>query len=297
MLTHLFPHPQKPARAVVLGSAGFVGAASVRALRAADVETLALGRRELDLLAPDAAGKLRALLRPDDALVFVSARAPCKNVSMLIENLRMAETVCSALQAQPVAHVVYVSSDAVYQDSASPLTESSCAEPGSPHGAMHLAREVVLRAAFAGPLAVLRPTLIYGLADPHNGYGPNRFRRLASEGKDIVLFGEGEERRDHVSVEDVAGLVCQIVLRRSAGVLNAVSGETVSFRELAEFLAAQFSPRVAIQGSPRTGPMPHHGYRPFTVGGIRRAFPDFHVTSWREGLAADCRAAATRPSP
>ena len=48
-------------------------------------------------------------------------------------------------------------------------------------------------------LAILRPTLIYGAGDPHNGYGPNRFRRLAATGKPIILFGEGEERRDHVT--------------------------------------------------------------------------------------------------
>jgi nucleoside-diphosphate-sugar epimerase len=39
------------------------------------------------------------------------------------------------------------------------------------------------------------------MGDPHNGYGPNRFRRLAAGGEEIVLFGEGEERRDHVQVE------------------------------------------------------------------------------------------------
>jgi nucleoside-diphosphate-sugar epimerase len=289
MLTHLFPVAQKPARAVVLGAAGFVGAASVRSLRAAGVETLALGRAEVDLLAAGAADRLRVLLRPDDALVFVSARAPCKNVAMLVENLRMAESVCDALQAIPVAHVVYVSSDAVYQDSTAPLTEASCAEPGSPHGAMHLAREVVLRAAFPGPLGLLRPTLIYGADDPHNGYGPNRFRRLAAEGREIVLFGEGEERRDHVSVDDVAALVCRMVCRRSTGVLNAVSGATASFRKLAEFTAGLFSPRVSVKGSPRSGPMPHNGYRPFDAAAIQRAFPDFRSTPWREGLAAACR--------
>ena len=65
---------------------------------------------------------------------------------------------------------------------------------------MHLVREVMLRSALTAPLAILRPTLLYGAADPHNGYGPNRFRRLAAAGQDIVLFGEGEEQRDHVLI-------------------------------------------------------------------------------------------------
>jgi nucleoside-diphosphate-sugar epimerase len=92
------------------------------------------------------------------------------------------------------------------KDSAEPISESSCAEPGSLHGAMHLTREVMLRSEFSGPLAFVRPTLTYGIDDPHNGYGPNRFRRLAAAGKDLTLFGEGEEQRDHIAVADIAEL-------------------------------------------------------------------------------------------
>jgi hypothetical protein len=39
-------------------------------------------------------------LRPDDVLVFVSARAPVKNVAMLIENIRMGEaSVCGTQES------------------------------------------------------------------------------------------------------------------------------------------------------------------------------------------------------
>jgi nucleoside-diphosphate-sugar epimerase len=292
VLTHLLPKSKSPSRAVVLGAAGFVGAATVKALAASGVETLALSRAEVDLLAPGARGKLRNYLRSGDALVFTSARAPCKDAVMLVENVRMAEAVCAAVRGMELAHVVYVSSDAVYKDSPAPLTEESCAEPASPHGAMHLAREVLLRSEFLGPVGILRPTLIYGRADPHNGYGPNRFRRLASEGKEIGLFGNGEERRDHVSVDDVAGLLAAMVAHRSSGVLNAVSGEVTSFRDLAEFIAGQFEPMVAVNPTPRAAAMPHGGYRPFDASGIRRAFPEFRITPWREGIAALCRSRA-----
>jgi nucleoside-diphosphate-sugar epimerase len=281
-------------RAVVLGAGGFIGGAAARRLRSEGIEVAALSRDSCDLLALDAAPRLAAELRPDDTLVFVSARAPVKNVAMLMENIRMGEAVCAALKNQPVAHVVYISSDAVYKDSTGPLSESSCAEPGSLHGVMHLTREVMLRSEFSGPLALVRPTLTYGIDDPHNGYGPNRFRRLAAEGKEIVLFGEGEEQRDHVAVNDIAELVLRIVLHRSTGVVNAVTGEIVSFRTSAEFIAAQFTPPVAIKGSPRVGSMPHNGLRPFASSAALAAFPGFKFTPWREGLARMC--AETRPA-
>lgn len=285
MITHGHPAPAPPERVVVLGSGGFIAGAIVRVLSSHRIPVRGLGRPEFDLLRPNAAEALAAELRPGDAVVFASAKAPCKDLGMLQQNLAMAAAVCAAFKRQPVAHVVYISSDAVYKDSSSPLFEDSCAEPGSLHGVMHLAREVALKSAVSGPLAIVRPTLVYGLDDPHNGYGPNRFRRLAASGQDIVLFGEGEERRDHVDVKDVAELVRLIVLHRSSGVANAVSGEVVSFRELAEFVASEFEPRVAVKCTPRTGPMPHGGYRPLDNAAVRRAFPDFRFKSWREGLA------------
>src|SRR5438445_142247 len=168
--------------------------------------------------------------REDDSVVFVSALAPTRNNAMLIDNLRMAEAVCAALAAQPVAHLVYVSSDAVYSDDANPVTERSCQQPSSLHGVMHLAREIMLRAALKLPLAILRPTLIYGAKDPHNGYGPNRFRRLAAKGEAITLFGEGEEKRDHILVDDVAAPASAVLHHRSKGVLNIATGRSASFR-------------------------------------------------------------------
>jgi nucleoside-diphosphate-sugar epimerase len=270
---------------VILGAGGFIAGAIARRLKADSIAVEGLGRPGLDLLAAGASEALAGSLRSDDALVFASAKAPCKDVGMLQVNFAMVAAVCAALKARPVAHVVYISSDAVYRDSPGPLTETSCAEPGSYHGVMHLSREVALRNEFAGPLALVRPTLVYGLDDPHNGYGPNRFRRQAAKGEDIVLFGAGEERRDHVDVEDVAELVRLILVHRSTGVANAVSGEVVSFRELAEFAAGAFSPRVAVKTSPRTGPMPHGGYRPFDNRAVLDAFPGFRFKSWREGLA------------
>ena len=71
------------------------------------------------------------------------------------------------LSGAPVAHVVNISSDAIYADGPVPLTEATPVAPTSLHGAMHLAREIALHAEVRVPLAMLRPTLIYGAADPH----------------------------------------------------------------------------------------------------------------------------------
>jgi len=285
MLNHHNASPSRPARTVVLGAGGFIGGAIVRKLEASGVPTLTLGHKNMDLLADGASDHLAAMLRGDDALVAISARAPCKNPAMMLENIRMMATVCEALARQSVAHVVYMSSDAVYADGPLPLSEASPAAPGSLHGAMHVAREQMLAASVGStPLAILRPTLVYGAADPHNGYGPNRFRRQANKGETITLFGEGEERRDHVDVDDIAELTRRVLERKSEGILNIATGTVTSFRDLAEKAVALSPRKVEIKGSPRSGPMPHGGYRPFDPKATRDAFPDFQYTMIDAGL-------------
>src|SRR5258708_5018299 len=125
MLEHAYRAPRTPSRLVVIGAGGFVGRTIVERLAAGGIMTLALTRKELDLLAADATAKLTNILRAEDSVVFISAKAPAKTVPMLMENLRLAEPVCAALSQRPVEHLLYISSDAVYADDANPVTESS----------------------------------------------------------------------------------------------------------------------------------------------------------------------------
>src|SRR4029077_7443307 len=124
-----------------------------------------LTRKELDLLLDGAGPKLAGMLRPEDHVVMVSAIAPAKTAAMLMQNLRMAEAVCSALGSAGIAHLLYISSDAVYADDANPVTHASYCAPSTLHGMMPAARELMLKSAVSAPVAMLRPTLIYGAAD------------------------------------------------------------------------------------------------------------------------------------
>ena len=196
---------------MVLGSGGFIGGAIARKLEASGAAVIGLGRKEVDLLADGAsAGGLAALLqrrrRGGRRLGACALQDACHDAG---EYPHDGVGAARLWRDSPVAHLIYVSSDAVYADGPLPLTEASPAAPTGLHGAMHLAREQMLsrplparhRSPFCGP------TLVYGADDPHNGYGPNKFRRQANRGEAIVLFGEGEERRDHVDVDDIAEIV------------------------------------------------------------------------------------------
>jgi nucleoside-diphosphate-sugar epimerase len=288
MLTHTVPSPIAPARVVILGANGFVARALRLELERAGIVTLALGSADLDLTEAQAAGKLAALLRPQDALVVTAALTPDKgkDLATLLKNLRMIEAVVAALAAQPCAHVVYFSSDAVYDDSVALVDERTTAAPKDLYGLMHLTREIALQQAClkpAIPLGVVRPSAIYGAGDTHNSYGPNRFVRSAlAEGR-IRLFGQGEETRDHVAIADVVALTSLVLRHRSAGVLNAVSGEAITFAALATHISQLAGRSVTIEPLPRGGPVTH---RRFDVTRRQRAFPTFRPTPLADGLAS-----------
>jgi nucleoside-diphosphate-sugar epimerase len=92
-----------------MGAVGFVGAELVKKLASRDISVLALGRRDIDLLTPDAGVRLAAMLRPDDVFVAVAARVPCKNTHMLVENMTIVAALVDALTKSPVAHAANIS--------------------------------------------------------------------------------------------------------------------------------------------------------------------------------------------
>jgi len=229
---------------------------------------------------------LRGLIRADDAVVVVSAITPDKgkDVHTLMKNLTMGSHLSIFLQQHPCAHVLYISSDAVYADGMSLIRETSCASPTTFHGLMHLARERMLAQALALgriPLMILRPCTLYGAQDTHHAYGPNRFLRGAMQQRAITLIGEGEEQRDHVALTDLARLIGFCIVHRSDGVLNVATGTSVSFARLARMVAELFEEPVRIDSQPRQSAVTH---RHFDVTALMRAFPSWRPTPLREGL-------------
>jgi nucleoside-diphosphate-sugar epimerase len=289
---HISQSPLNPARVVVVGASGVIGRAVMSLLKESGVPALPLASRDLDLLAPDATDKLAAQLSRDDAVLMLSALTPDRgrDVATFMKNLRMAETVTAAAARTPVAHLVYLSSDAVYPFVPGLTTEESPAAPMDLYGVMHRSRELMfVQAAGATPLALLRCTLVASAVDTHNSYGPNRFRKEAKEKQSITLGGNGEETRDHILDSDVARLILRVLRHKSRGILNLATGISHSFHAVADMVAADISPLPRIVMTPRTSPITH---RHFDITATRRAFPDFQFTELREGLGRIHKAVA-----
>lgn len=270
----------KPTRIVVLGTKGFIGARLCTLLREQGLPVHEVSSSQADLTKRETADRLAATLRADDHLVFVSALTPDKgrDAATLMRNLEMAITVIDALTKQPVRHLTYISSDAVYTDSASLVDEQTPCDPGSFHGIMHISREKLLNDAAMRlkiPFCRLRPCALFGPGDTHNSYGPNRFVRTARADKKIVLGGGGEEKRDHLFVDDFCKIIIECLVHSAEGTLNAASGQAISFFEIAERIATARG-GVAVEKTVRTNPITH---RHFDVTTLIRTFPTIRFTS------------------
>jgi UDP-glucose 4-epimerase len=236
-------------------------------------------------------------LRPGDALVMLAAVNPGRrhDEEAFLANVGMASAVCRAIRDAECAQVVYISSDAVYPFIPTAIQEHVAPLPATLYAHMHLARETMLRALESPPVTVLRLTQVYGAGDPHNAYGPTRMIRSAlTEGR-IVLYGSGEETRDHICVDEAVAAIVGVLTMRSRGLVNVATGRSISFADLAELVRRTCGGSIAIEHEPRRMPVLH---RRFDTRELKVAFPAHVSIPLEAGIAkmAESLASADRSS-
>ena len=271
-------------RVVVIGASGFVGSAICARFEKENINVLKIGQKEINLLKENSHDQLASLINIEDCVVAVSALAPAKTILDVQKNITIVSNMIRAIEIAKPSYVLNIGSDAVFDDLPLPISEASGKNPYTPHGIMHLARELCF-GTLDTKVGTLRPTLIYGKDDPHNGYGPNRFLRLALKSEPINLFGNGEEQRDHVFIDDVSILASLMVKSRLVGSLNAATGKAMSFMEVASTIKLISESSSEIVSNKRNGPMPHNGIRTFDPSKIYDTFPSFSFTAFEEAIS------------
>jgi UDP-glucose 4-epimerase len=284
---------RRPRRVVVLGASGYIGSAVAASLaREPNVTALGYSSATLDLSSPHAVEGLEAVVGPDTTVLLVSALTPDRGqtIATFMTNLQMVANVARCLETHVVSRCVYISSDAVYGFDVNPVTEATPVAPAGSYALAKYAGERLLESVGAArgfPVASLRVTGVYGPGDPHSAYGPNAFARSIAGDHTVRLFGQGEEERDHIYIDDVARLVTALTLSEETGVFNVATGESRTFREIVETLRGLVPYEIGVTSVPRKGPITH---RRFDTTRLRRTVPDLGLTPFKEGAKATLRA-------
>lgn len=281
-----FKHNKKkiPKRVVLLGSSGIICENLIKVLKKNKINFKSISSKKINLKKEDSFKKIKKILKKNDVVIFLAAEAPVRNFKTLLNNIDMLNSVIEGINLKIISQLIYLSSDAVYTDSKSKINEKSKTLPSNFHGMMHIIREKILEKKFSNKLLILRPTMIYGIHDTHNGYGPNQFLRLINAEKNIVLFGKGEERRDHIYINNVVSIIIESILKKAVGVLNLASGSVYSFYDIAKESIKLTNSKIKIKTTKRKGPMPHNGYRPFDISLLKRKFKTIKIYKLKEGL-------------
>ena len=266
---------KKNYKIIILGAGGFISGNVENFLQKSNVRLLSLPRKKIDLKKKQSIKKLLKIVKEKDVIFFAAAEAPVKNENMLLNNLIMAKNMWEVLKKKKPSFFLYLSSDAVYSDTKKKIHEDSLTVPDSLHGIMHLTREKMFENLIKSKLCIVRPTLVYGDGDPHNGYGPNRFIRLIKEKEKISLFGKGEELRDHVWINDVSKAISKLIIKRKTGKFNLVTGKIISFDNIAKQIIKVTGKKSKIFYQRRKGPMPHGGFRAFKNSRFEKIYPKF----------------------
>lgn len=271
-------------KTIIIGGSGFVGKSCIKIFKKKKIKFFSISSKNCNLLKKNSHKYLEKIINNGDKVLFISAKAPCKDLDSFKKNIDMISPLIEVSKTRKISQLIYISSDAVYADQKKKINENSKVKPCSIHGLMHQTRENLLNIYFKDILTIVRPTLIYGPDDTHNGYGPNKFSRLAKINQNINIFGNGEEIRDHVFIDDVANLILLTMNKKFTGVINAVSGNPISFERIAKLIIKKFKSKSKIVSIKREMPMPHDGYRCFDISKIKKNFL-FKPTKFDKGVS------------
>jgi UDP-glucose 4-epimerase len=166
-----------------------------------------------------------------------------------------------------VKKIVFASSAAIYGDVAPvPVREDGPGEPMSPYGIDKRAAELWLRYAVQvhGMAATpLRFFNVYGpRQDPKSPYSGviSIFVDRALAGKDLTIFGDGEQTRDFVYVADVVSAIVKAAMADDGdgSAINVGTGGQITVNQLARTVNQLCGSTLPIKhGPPRDGEIKH----------------------------------------
>lgn len=267
---------------MVLGKNGFVAKSLINHLIKTKQKYVAVSKEDCDLTDKKSIEYLKPVMQGVSTVVMPAAISPSRNYLDVETTSKMAYNLSLVLEDYSNKHLILVSSDSVYGDDSNLYSENSKLNPNSFHGISQITRELIFQNSNLKNLAILRCCGIFGIADTHNSYGPNRFLRNALKSENIKLFGKGFNKRDHVYIDDVISLIDKVSFTRFTGILNIASGNSYSFLEVAKIIIEVFESKSQIELIGDEGIVREKN---FDISKLINNFPDHIITNLREGLS------------
>lgn len=196
------------------------------------------------------------LLRGVECIFHLAAQAGVRSSwgksfsSYVRDNIVATQRLLEAAQANPIKKFVYASSSSIYGDSESlPTREDATPKPISPYGVTKLTGEnlcYVYKRNRSVPAVVLRYFTVYGPRQrPDMAF--NQFIAKIAAGREIEVYGDGEQTRDFTYVGDTVAATI-LALHASPGVVYNVGTESsTSVNEVISIIESALGKKAKIR--------------------------------------------------
>lgn len=160
-------------------------------------------------------------------------------ISCNLENVTGTINLLNACVENNIQKIIFSSSSAVYGENKNlPLKESELPLPSSPYAASKASCELYLKSfheSYGLNYTALRYFNVFGpKQDKNSQYAAviPKFINSILENKQPIIYGDGEQTRDFVYVEDVAQANINAAKSDFNGIVNIASGKRISINQL-----------------------------------------------------------------
>ncbi|MGH9387491.1 MAG: NAD-dependent epimerase/dehydratase family protein [Vicinamibacterales bacterium] len=261
-------------RLLVTGANGFIGRnVLLRAPRDWEIVAVSHTTPGLDVFVADQALSNVRVLRCDlsnagevqnmraqiagrlDAMLYLAANSdPAVSADRPRDDLdRNTATLVTCLEHCPAGHVVFVSSGAVYDGLAGPVSPASAVSPCLPYAISKLASEHYVR-FFAerrqtvGSYVNVRFFGAYGPYEPPRKITTRWLLGLAEGQREFVIRGDGKNLIDFMYVDDaVDGFLALLKVRGTRTTVDFASGQPISIDEVVGAMASVLGVDVRVR--------------------------------------------------
>lgn len=177
-----------------------------------------------------------------DCCIHLAAKVSVRSDDSEVKsnNIQGTLSLLGACAENEVQDFVFASSAATYGEAKSlPVKEDHPLNPISPYGASKMEGEKIVfsfkESNKIQHAVCLRFFNVYG-EDQNPVYAGviTKFAERIAQGLPPVIYGDGEQTRDFVSVNDVASAITIAAKSNISGTFNVATGQAVSIRELAD---------------------------------------------------------------
>jgi dTDP-4-dehydrorhamnose reductase len=263
-------------RAIVTGANGLLGQRVIRVLQDAGYSVIGMGRGPrrigsnfdylpIDLADPASVKERFADVRAD-VIIHTAAMTDVDQCEHAVDeafqvNVGASQAIAAAARKAD-AHLVYVSTDYVFDGQNGPYTEEAIPNPLGRYAQTKLAGELVVRVA-AGSWTIARTAVVYGWPPAGRANFASWIINSLRQGKAIKLFQD--QMVSPTLADNAAGMVAELGTRRLKGVWHVSGADIVNRVAFGNALCQIFGfnpsliTSVSLADVPLSGPRPRLG--------------------------------------